>query len=320
MKCSRTALTVFVFFVAAVFLFAASTHALAEYPDRPITMYIGYKAGGGTDTVGRVLAKAMGKELGKQINVVNKPGAGGGISTMAVIKAKADGYTLLLNPSLVFTFTPQVNKKLTYVSNDLDYVGTLNAYQVGLVASADASYNNLSELIEYAKAKTGTTYATMNPPSEITINYITKKSGIKINKVPVKGGAGMVQVILGNQVDFSYSGGIHQRYPGKIKLITALSTERHAAFPDVPTATEQGYPISFDTFTTLAVPKGTPEEVITKLENAMKAASTDPDVLKLSEKIKFPMSYRTAKETEAEMSLQWSNFVNLLKEVGYKAK
>jgi tripartite-type tricarboxylate transporter receptor subunit TctC len=320
MKCPKTVLTVKVLVVVAAFLFAASTPVLAEYPDRPITMYIGYKAGGGTDTVGRVLAKAMGSVLGKQINVVNKPGAGGGISTMAVIKAKADGYTILLNPSLVFTFTPQVNKKLTYESNDLDYVGTLNAYQVGLVASADASYNDLSELIEYAKAKSGTTYATMNPPSEVTINYITKKSGIKINKVPVKGGAGMVQVILGNQVDFSYSGGIHQRYPGKIKLIAALSTERHAAFPDVPTATEQGYPISFDTFTTLAVPKGTPQEVIAKLENAMKAASTDPNVLKLSEKIKFPMSYRSAEETKVEMGLQWSNFVNLLKEVGYKAK
>ncbi|MBT4264494.1 MAG: tripartite tricarboxylate transporter substrate binding protein [Deltaproteobacteria bacterium] len=320
MKNSKLVLTIKVLLTATIFLFVGSAAALAEYPDRPITMYIGYKAGGGTDTVGRVLAKAMGQNLGQQVNVVNKPGAGGGISTMAVIKAKPDGYTILLNPSLVFTFTPQVNKRLTYAAGDLDYAGTLNAYQVGLVAPAEAPYDTLTGLVNYAKSHSGITYATMNPPSAITIGLIAKKTGIKFNKVPVKGGAGMISVILGKQVDFSYSGGIHQRYPGKIKLLAALSSTRHAAFPNIPTAAEQGYPLSFDTFTTMAVPKGTPKSIIAKIERAMKAASKDTNVLKISEKIKFPMSYRTAAETDEAMQNHWNDFADLIKEVGYKAK
>lgn len=320
MKYSKIGFIFQVLFTASTFLAVSSLTVFAGYPDRPVTMYIGYRAGGGTDTVGRVLANTMGRFLGQQINVVNKPGAGGGISTMAVIKAKADGYTMLLNPSLVFTFQPQINKRLTYSHDDLDYAGTLNAYQLGVVAPSDAPYNTLTELIEYTKVNPGVTYATMNPPSAIIIKVIEKRSGLTFRKVPVKGGAGMINVILGKQVDFSYSGGIHQRYPGKIKLLAATSRVRHAAFPNIPTATEQGYPIAFDVFTTLAFPKGTSNTVIKKIEKAMKAASMDANVIKLSKKIKFPMSYRNAAQTKEEMKRHWTGFAALIKEVGYKAK
>lgn len=305
--------------LAVTGMIAATDKALAEFPERPLTMYIGYKAGGGTDTIGRVVAKILGEELGQQVNVVNKPGAGGGIAVMSVQGAKADGYTLLMNPSGTISTAPQINSKLTYTVDDFDYIGMATAFQIGIVSPADRPYNDVAGFVEWSKANPGAKYATLNPASKMVMDYLAKKEGLDINYVPVKGGAGMVNVVLGNQVDAGYSGGIHQRHPEKIKLIGALSSTRHPAAPDVPTFQESGYPLVINMQTTLVAPKGTPAEVIAKLEAALKSASTHPDLIAISEKVKFPITYKNAADTTAEMQSQWDAFSNMITETGYSA-
>lgn len=308
-------------FVAASFGTAVvAGPALAEYPDRPITMMIGYKAGGGTDTVGRVLAKVMGEDLGQQINIVNKAGAGGGIATIKLKKAKPDGYTILLNPSTSLTLNPYLVKKLTYKIDDYTYAGMLTAYQAALVAPIDRPYNNLKEFLAFAKKNPGTKYAALNSTARMVMNVITKDSGLDISIVPVKGGAGMLAVVFGGQVDLAYSGGIHQQHPTKIKLIAAGTSSRQPLGPNIPTLREDGYDMSFDSFTTLIVPKKTPKAIVAKLEAALAKAAKNPAIIALSARVSFPMAHRNGADATAEMHRQWRDYGKLIKATGTTAK
>lgn len=298
-----------------------STAVQAEdWPTKPITMYIGYKAGGGTDTVGRVLAKVLGREIGQQINVVNKPGAGGGIAAMAVARAKPDGYTLLMNPSSAISANPHVTKKVKVKPSDYEYAGMLTAFQSGLVAPMEAPYNNFDEWVEFARKNPGSKYSALSPFSRMTMQVIAKEKGLEVDIVPVKGGAGMLTVVLGGQVDLGYSGGIHSRHPDKIKMIVPTTAERQPATPDMPTLIEQGIPVTADSMTTLFAPAGTSDEIMDKLAAAVKVASEDQSVLDISEKTKFPIFYRNRADTIAEMEKQWESYKSVVESTGYQAK
>jgi len=307
---------------------AATTAALissgvvvaADWPTKPVTMLIGYKAGGGTDTVGRVFAKVLARELGKQVNVVNKPGAGGGVAAMQVARAKNDGYTILMLPSSSVTNNPHITSKVKVHPDDFEYAGMLTAFQPALVAPASAPFSNWQEFLEHGK-KVGTVkYAALHPYSRVIGTYIGKQTGIKMNTVPVKGGAGMLTVVLGEQVDLAFSGGIHTRHPDKIKVIIPLTTERQQATPDMKTLKEEGMPLTSDAMTTIFAPKGTSAEIMDKLAAAVKVASADPAVLDISKKTQFPIFYRDRAAAKKEMMAQWENYEKIIKASGWVKK
>ena len=306
--------------LSAVLAVFSSLAVAADYPTRPVTLYIGYKAGGGTDTVGRVFARVLGRELGQQVNVVNKPGAGGGVASMSVARAKPDGYTLLMNPSSSITANPHVTKKVRVKPQDYEYAGMLTAFQPAIVAPSDKPYNNFDEFVAYAKKNPGLKYAALNPFARMTMQVIAKEKGLDVNIIPVKGGAGMLAVVLGGQVDLAYSGGIHARHPGKIKLIVPLTSDRQPATPDVPTLAEQGVPVEANAMTTLLAPKGTPDAIMDKLAAAVKAASEDPTVLDISKKTMFPIFYRDRKAAYEEMLKQWDAYKSVVESTGFVAK
>jgi tripartite-type tricarboxylate transporter receptor subunit TctC len=298
----------------------AGTAVAADYPNRPVTLYIGYKAGGGTDTVGRVFARVLGRELGQQVNVVNKSGAGGGVASMSVARAKPDGYTLLMNPSSSITANPHVTKKVKVKPEDFEYAGMLTAYQPALVAPIDAPFNNFEEFVAYAKKNPGVKYAALNPFARMTMQVIANQKSLKVSIVPVKGGAGMLAVVLGGQVQLAYSGGIHSRHPGKIKAIVPLTSDRQPATPDMPTLAEQGVPVEANAMTTLLAPKGTPDAIMDKLAAALKVASADPTILDISKKTMFPIFYRDRTAAMAEMKKQWKAYKKVVDSTGYVAK
>ena len=300
-------------------MFTTLSHA-DDWPKKPVTMYIGYTAGGGTDTVGRVLAKVIGREIGQQINVVNKPGAGGGVAAMAVARAKPDGYTLLMNPSSAISANPHVTKKVKVKPEDYEYAGMLTAFQAGLVAPMDAPYNNFDEWVEFARKNPGSKYSALSPFSRMIMQVITEEKGLEVDIVPVKGGAGMLTVVLGGQVDLGYSGGIHSRHPNKIKMIVPTTAERQPATPDMPTLIEQGIPVTADSMTTLFAPKGTPDAIMDKLAAAVKTASEDPSVLDISKKTMFPIFYRNREDTMTEMAKQWESYKGVVEATGYQAR
>ena len=122
--------------VAAVSLagFASAPAIAGDYPDGPITMLVGYGAGGQTDLVARATAKVMSEQLGVPINVVNKPGAGGAVAAHELQKAKPDGYTVLFHSNTVVNSAPFIMERVDFTPDDFEYAGMITAYQVGMAA------------------------------------------------------------------------------------------------------------------------------------------------------------------------------------------
>jgi len=279
-----------------------STATAGDYPDRPITMLVGYKAGGQTDLVGRGVAKVLAEQLGVPVNVVNKPGGGGILAAHELRKAKPDGYTILLHSSSVINTEPFVMARVDFKPDDFDYAGMITAYQVALATQKDAPYDNLAEFVTWAKAHPGFSYGSLSPTARMTMEVIAKQEGLDVNIVPLKGGGDMLNALLGNQVALVMSGGIHYKYPDQLKSIAALTTFRHPSAPDVETINEAGYPLGMDSRTTLILPKGTPRAALERLSTALKAAETDADFAKVVAAADIPIMYRDLDQAAAEIA------------------
>ncbi len=286
--------------------------AADNFPTKPMTAYIGFRAGGGTDTIGRVVAKVMGDHLGQQINVVNKTGASGSIAATTVMRAKPDGYNILLSSTSALTSAPLLNSKIKYTIHDFRHVGIVAAYQNGIVAPKDKPFNDIKEFVEYTRKNPGTKYVTVNAISRMLMQYIVDKENIKVSFVPAKGGSAVINLFAGNQVDTGYSGGFHQKHPDKMKLLAAATLERQAANPNVPTLIEAGYPLALAANIAVSVPKGTPDAIVAKIEAAIKAATEHPDVKKIAGKYRYPLDYQTAAKATVTLGKHYKFYQDLI--------
>lgn len=293
----------------------------AEWPTGPITMLIGYKAGGGTDTKGRVLAKILARELGQRVNVINRPGGGQAVALEGFKNAKPDGSTFFFGAVSGITLNPQINSALKFQVEDYVYAGGLTEFQVSMVAPKSAPFNDMAGFVKFAKEKGGVKYASLSPGAKIIMQAIAKQEGIKVDYIPTKGGRGMVQLVISKQVDFAYSGGIQSRYPDQIKTIAAVSTKRLGNYPDTPTLDELGYKgVAMDAPTVVAFPKGIDPAIVAKMEKALKVASTDPAMIKISKAIKMPIVYMTAVQANELTHSSKAAIAKMLKAIDYKQK
>lgn len=270
---------------------AAPSWAQDAYPTKPITMLVGYGAGGQTDLIARAAAQVMSRELGQPINVVNKPGAGGAVAARELSQASPDGYTIMFHSNSVINSAPFIMDNVTFTPDDFDYAGMITAYQVGMAAPKDAPFDNITEYVAWAKENPGSTYAALSPEARLYIGEIAKATGIEVNIVPVQSGGEMINALLGGQVMMAFSGGIHYRYPDELKSVSALTSFRHPSAPDVPTIEEEGYPLGMDSRTTLIAPKGTSRAVLEALSGALAAAETDADFQKVTASANIPITY-----------------------------
>ncbi len=286
--------------VAAVALMGGMTAAKAEYPEKPVTLVIPYKAGGSTETMARVYSKALAKELGANVVVKTRPGAGGAVGASEVAAAKADGYTLLFAASTSLMWPP-LTQKVSYDLESFIYVGQITEYQQAIVAKADAPFNTMAELIAHAK-KNNLNFADQSAMSRSYINFIGGQEGVKWTGIPTKGGGEMVPFLLGGKIDFAWSGGIHNRYGDKMKVLASMNAGRLLGSPDIPSVSEK-YGVSMPSQAVIVVPKGTPDAVVSKLETAMEAATKDKAFGDLvTNKLKFPVKFVGSKALQADIA------------------
>lgn len=144
----------------------------------------------------------------------------------------------------------------------------------------------------------------LSPGSKALMKYIAAEKGLKVNYVLAKGGADMIKLILGKQVDMSFSDGIHTRYPDQIKLVASVASYRHAAAPNIRTLKESGIDVEAGAFHFSGAPKGIPSDIMAKLEAVMKAASKDTSMKDISNKTKFPIAYNNSKDNTKIMQKQ----------------
>jgi len=303
-----------IFIVVMVTGLGFNQSAWAAYPDKPINLIVGFKAGGITDSVARILAKSMQEQLGQPVLVVNKPGGGGFLAASYVRKSAPDGYNIAMTVSVAYTFMPHFmakQKKVAFSWDDFDYLATVGEFQAAYVGPP--SIKTWKELMDLGKQKKGLSVASMTPIDAMVTRYIAKKEGIPIKIVPFKGGAETLTAVMGEHTDFGFSGGLHIKYTkaGKLNTLAAFSGNGLAAEPQVPTLTKLGYDVDSGSAVTVSLPKGTPDNIIMKLETCVAKAVQTEEYKGLMSKIKFPINYRGPKATSKYISEQYGSMQNL---------
>ncbi|MCJ8520123.1 tripartite-type tricarboxylate transporter receptor subunit TctC [Pseudorhizobium tarimense] len=270
--------------LAAATLFSAVAGA-QTYPDRTVTMVVPFSAGGPTDTVARLVAEAMSKDLGQQVIIENVGGAGGTLGAARVANAEADGYTVLLHHIGMAT-SDTLYRKLPYETlNAFEYVGLVTEVPMTIVARKDLEPTDLKGLIEYAKANKDTVTvanAGIGAASHLCGMLFMSAIETPLVTVPYKGTGPAMTDLLGGQVDImcdQTTNTTKQIQGGTIKAYAVTSPERLDVLKDVPTAAEGGLSdFQVGIWHGIYAPKGTPEEAVNRLSEALKVALADPNV------------------------------------------
>ena len=278
----------------------ATSPARAEYPDQPVTLLVPYQAGGSTETLARVFSKALSDELGQPVVVKTRPGGGGAVGATELASSAPDGYTIMMSGSDPLLWTP-LTLKVEYSPDSFTYVAQISEYQQAIVAKEEAPYSTFEELLSYSKAHPGLSYADQNAMSRAFIDYIAKEEGVTWTGIPTKGGGEMVPFLLGDKVNFAWSGGIHGRYQGKIKVLASMNADRLAATPDALSIKEK-YGIAMPGHMLVTAPKGVSADIVAKLESAIEAATKNEEYLDLLQnKLLFPSKYMNSAALTADI-------------------
>ena len=270
----------------ALLLAGTAATARADYPERAITMIVPFAAGGPTDTVGRLVAEAMTRELGQQVIVENVGGAGGTLGAARVAKAEPDGYTLLMYHIGQAT-SASLYRKLSYDPiNDFAPIGRVTDVPMTVIGRSTLEPGSATDLIGLIREKKDElTLANAGPGSSSHLCGMLLMSalGVPMTTVPYKGTAPAMTDLLGGQVDLvcdQTTNTAGQIRAGKVKAYAVTTKERVAALPDLPTLDEAGLPgFEMSVWHGLWAPKGTPEPVIAKLVPALAAALKDEKVI-----------------------------------------
>ncbi len=276
--------------------------AKVDYPTKPITIIVGYAAGGGTDLGARVLAPLLEKELGVPVVIENKPGASAWIAYSEVLKAKPDGYTLgyLNTPSLVFGELNPANKRPKFES--FDYIANhVIDPAVIAVRADDKRFNTAKDLVEYAKKNelTATTNG-VGSSNHIGILTLNDKLGIKLKSVHFGGTGEALTAVLGGHVDILICkvGEILEPVKeGQFKVLASATKERAPQLPNVPTLKEAvGVEVINYTTRGIGAPKGLDPQVMAKLQAAVEKAMKNPEHMQKMEKMGLTVDGRKGEE------------------------
>jgi tripartite-type tricarboxylate transporter receptor subunit TctC len=263
---------------------APAPHAQAAWPEKPVTVTVGFGAGGTTDVAARAVAEVLSKQLGQPVVIENKAGAGGAVAATALTKAAPDGYSLVANTSTTMTFDPHATT-LAYGVDDFSYLAAVGEFPEAYIALPDKGWKTLNDALAAGKEK-GLNYASTTSIDRVVSALIAKKTGTALSAVPTRGGAEAVTQVMGGHVDLAYSSGayIPQYKAGQVKVLAVLSDKRLPALPDAPTLLELGYDLASVNLIVFMAPKGLPQDVRAKLTDAFAAAAKDAKIVDLMEK------------------------------------
>jgi tripartite-type tricarboxylate transporter receptor subunit TctC len=266
-----------------------------SFPVRPIRYICPWPAGGSTDAVIRSIAESAAKQLGQQIIVDNKPGAGGMLGANELVNAKPDGYTLSQLPHGVFRI-PHMQKTQFDTLKDFTWIACLTGYTFGLVVPADGPIKSVADLVAYAKANPGKfTYGStgIGTSPHLAVEEFAQRAGITLNHVPFKGNADNMQAILGGHTMAASdaTGWAPHVASGKLRLIATYGSKRTKRWPEVPTLDELGYQTVSDSPFGVCGPKGMDPAITRTLHDAFKRTLDDPAVLATFDKFDQTVIY-----------------------------
>ena len=304
----------------------AVTAAAAEYPDHPIRFIVPQAPGSNTDLYARVIGAEMGKSLGQNLIVENRPGGAFVIGLDAIAKSPPDGYTIGVGLIGGMALTPHMVAKLPYdVLKDFEPVGMIGRGHLMLVVSPQLPVKSVKELIDYAKANPGKLSAASSAngsPGHIGLELFKSLTGTQIAHVPYRGGAGAINDIIAGRVDLLFEG-LASMTPfvrdNRVRALGVSGPTRSAGFPDIPTVSEAGVP-GYVAVTWLGVvaPAKTPRPIIERLNRALNDALKSPVMVERFKLIGEDAAPGTPEDYAAVIRTDFAKWKTVIESAGIK--
>jgi tripartite-type tricarboxylate transporter receptor subunit TctC len=303
----------------------ASRGARAQsYPSRPLRWIVGFPPGGGGDIVSRVMARALSDRLGQPVVVENRPGASSNLAVQAVVNSPADGYTLLFVPASVAVNVSLFNNLPFDLLRDVAPVAGLIDFPLVLVANPSFPAKTIPELIAHAKANPGKvsigSFGT-GSTSHVSGELFKMMAGISMTHVPYRGGAPVVTDLIAGQVQIGIdvlTGSQAHIQSGKLRVLAVLGKTRSEFLPDVPTIGETVAGYEANSWCGVGVPKGTPPEIVTRINREINASLADPTVKERLAQIATTPIVFTSAQFGAYMASEVEKWGKVVKAAGVK--
>ena len=313
---------IFLVLVWAAFAASNARGQEAPFPQRgPLEITVLFPAGTSADVTARMLADGMTKHLNQRVLVVNRPGAGGAIGYKYVRAQKPDGYSLVWNSNSIST--THHSGQLDFDYKAFDAVARVLVESVVLAVKSDAPWKTLRELVAQAKSTPkaiSVGHSGVGSHTHISLAALFRASGVEVNEVPF-GAAQVVPSLLGGHVGAivqfpaALAGPVKQ---GQVRLLAALTQTRDPAWPEVPTAREQGIDVSLEAWRGVAVPAGTPRAVIAALESAIRRTVESQEFQKGAENLGVRPAFLPAGEFSELISKEDASLSRLMTLIGLK--
>jgi tripartite-type tricarboxylate transporter receptor subunit TctC len=305
--------------IAALALAATAAHA--EYPDHPVTLIIPPGVGGGTDTLYRALIRSTEPHLGQPIVPLNRPGAGGGLGTGEIARAKPDGYTIgaVLQQVHLGMMMPELN----YKAGDFTYLMMVNADPMAFTVRTDSKWKSMKDLIADARANPGKISVGncgSGCISDIATAMLEQGTNTQFLHVPYNGHAPGRTALLGGHVDvmmLTPAEAVEFVKDGKLRVLAVTDERRSGVLPDVPTVQEAaGFPIYAVGWRAIGGPKGMPADVQAKLIAAFRKGMDEPAFKDFAAKGGFELRYMDAAQLSAFVTKENAEWAKILAKLG----
>lgn len=315
-------------FVGVLSLLSTVSPSFAQnFPNKPIQIIVPVAAGGGTDLLARTLGQKVSEVLGQPVVIENKLGAGGNIGVEMVVKAKPDGYTLLVSPGTIAT-NVAVYRKLPYdLLKDLQTVTLVGQTGSVLVVHPSVKANNLREFVDLAKASPGElNYGTagMGSPQHLHAEFFNQLASTKTNHIPYKGQSQAMTDLVGGQLAYMFSP-VQNALPyiqqGRIRALAMAASQRNPNLPQVPSLAEEGYKgVDLANWFAVYAPAGTPPAIVKKLNAAFVQVGKTPEMKAKFEKLGFEPFFTTSEDGTDFMRAELVRWARVAAYAGIKAE
>jgi tripartite-type tricarboxylate transporter receptor subunit TctC len=311
----------FILVAAAVALFGAALHA-DDYPSRPITLVAVFGPGSASDTICRIIADKLSPMLGQPIVVEDRPGADGALAALYVHHQPADGYTLLMGTNSPLSADPFIHKDINYDPiKDFVPITRVGSFTLMLVVNTQLPIHSVKELVDYAKANPGKlTYASGNTAGIVGVETLKRWAEISILHVPYKTTAPALEDIIAGRVSMmfaDFTSAMPHVTAGTVRPLAISRIKRSSLFPDLPTMDEAGIKgFNLDAWAGLVAPAGTPPEIVTKLNGALRKVIDSPDVQVKFKNVGFEGFSSTPEELGAFMKAEIVDWGKMVKDAG----
>ena len=314
----------FIFTIALATLFNTALRA-DDYPTRPITLVAVFGPGSASDTICRIIANDLSPMLGQPIVVEDRPGADGALAALYVHHQPADGYTLLMGTNSPLSADPFIHKDINYDPiKDFVPITRVGSFTLMLVVNPTLPIHSVKELVEYARANPGKlTYASGNTAGIVGMETLKHTAEVSILHVPYKTTAPALEDIIAGRVSMmfaDFTSAMPHVAAGTIRPLAISRIKRSTLYPDLPTLDEAGLKgFNLDAWAGLVAPSGTPSEIVTKLNVALRKVIDSPQVQAKFKNVGFEGFSSTPQELGDYMKAELADWGKMVKDAGIKS-